>query len=182
MTWRNLRKCSRVMGVFSGISCLLMCLDKFVICRRFLGVVSPPSLCDFLNYFPFFSLSISHFIWLRAHTHAIIFHTEGNLFATLTLIYGFGGIFSPLAGFSPLCRAPCVFLWNLNLGYIVSNDDVDDEQRIPQRSITQLFIRWHLKCHQMSLDTWDCLHARRESIFPCLLEGKAPAKIEVSCC
>lgn len=136
----------------------------------------------FSQLFSFFSLSISHFIWLRAHTHAIIFHTEGNLFATLTLIYGFGGIFSPLAGFSPLCRAPCVFLWNLNLGYIVSNDDVDDEQRIPQRSITQLFIRWHLKCHQMSLDTWDCLHARRESIFPCLLEGKAPAKIEVSCC
>lgn len=135
----------------------------------------------FSTIFLFFSLYFPLYLAARTHTRnnfpygrQFVCHAHVNLW--------FWRYFSPLAGFSPLCRAPCVFLWNLNLGYIVSNDDVDDEQRIPQRSITQLFIRWHLKCHQMSLDTWDCLHARRESIFPCLLEGKAPAKIEVSCC
>jgi len=50
-------------------------------------------------------------------------------------------VFLPLSSL----LAACFFLWNLNSGYIVSNDDVDDEQRIPQRSITQLFIRLALK-------------------------------------
>lgn len=129
-----------------------------------------PPAASTLRVFSDFSTppSVSHFIWVHTRNNfpygrQFVCHAHINLWFWRYSFHIF-------------------FLWNLNSCYIVSDDDVDDEQRIPQGSITQLFIRWHLKRHQMPLDTWDFHHPNPDRVLSWLPSGKPSAKIEVICC